>query len=154
MYLQTAASEGNLRAVALGVVALVVVIVLLDQFVWRPLIAWTDRFKVDMVEGDEPPRSWFLDLISRAWLIEQFGTHIWRPFSEWVDRGFQRRTSGFIKSPEPFAEAGYSRLAMGVLGVSCFWLYTAGIEQQPCWLPSLVRHGRNWQKGLSPLSYG
>ena len=100
-YLQTAASEGNLRAVALGVVTLVVVIVLLDQFVWRPLTAWTDRFKVDMVEGDEPPRSWFLDLISRAWLIEQFGTHIWRPFSEWVDRGFQRRTSGFIKSPEP-----------------------------------------------------
>ena len=116
-YLQTAASEGNLRAVALGVVTLVVVIVLLDQFVWRPLIAWTDRFKVDMVEGDEPPRSWFLDLISRAWLIEQFGTHIWRPFSEWVDRGFQRRTSGFIKSPEPFAEAGHSRLAMGILSV-------------------------------------
>lgn len=116
-YLQTAASEGNLRAVALGVLTLVVVIVLLDQFVWRPLIAWTDRFKVDMVEGDEPPRSWFLDLISRAWLIEQFGTHIWRPFSEWVDRGFQRRTSGVIMSPEPFTEAGHSRLAMGILSV-------------------------------------
>ena len=85
-YLQTAANEGNLRAVILGVATLVLVIVLLDQFVWRPLIAWTDKFKVDMVEGDEPPRSWFLDLISRAWVIEQFGTRIWRPFSEWVDQ--------------------------------------------------------------------
>ena len=83
-YLQTAANEGNLRAVILGVATLVLVIVLLDQFVWRPLIAWTDKFKVDMVEGDEPPRSWFLDLISRAWVMEQFGTRIWRPFSEWV----------------------------------------------------------------------
>ena len=114
-YLQTAANEGNLRAVILGVATLVLVIVLLDQFVWRPLIAWTDKFKVDMVEGDEPPRSWFLDLISRAWVIEQFGTRIWRPFSEWVDRGFQRRTSGVIASLEPSGEATASRLAIGIL---------------------------------------
>ncbi len=70
-YLQTAANENNLRAVFLGVVTLVGVIVLLDQFVWRPLIAWSDRFKMDMVEGDEPPSSWFLDLLSRAWLVER-----------------------------------------------------------------------------------
>src|SRR5437773_1665723 len=114
-YLQTAASQGDSHAVVLGVITLVGVIVLLDQLVWRPLIAWTDRFKMDMVEGDEPPRSWFLDLLSRAWLVEQFGTRIWRPFSEWVDRGFQRRASGIITSPEPSAEAGHSRMAMGIL---------------------------------------
>ena len=114
-YLQTAANEGNLTAVLSGVITLVGVIVLLDQLLWRPLIAWTDRFKMDMVEGDEPPRSWFLDLLSRAWLVEQFGTRIWRPFSEWVDRGFQRRASRIIASPEPSAEAGQSRLAMGIL---------------------------------------
>jgi len=114
-YLQTAANAGNLTAVFLGVVTLVGVIVLLDQLLWRPLIAWTDRFKMDMVEGDEPPRSWFLDLLSRAWLVEQFGTRLWRPFSEWVDRGFQRRTGGVIASPEPSAEAGQSRMAVAIL---------------------------------------
>ncbi|TMA93846.1 MAG: ABC transporter permease subunit [Deltaproteobacteria bacterium] len=116
-YLQTAADKGDTHAVILGITTLVVVIVLLDQLVWRPLIAWTDRFKVDMVEGDEPPRSWFLDLISRAWLVEQFGTRIWRPFSEWVDSGFQRRTSGVIASPELSTETGHSRLAIGILTV-------------------------------------
>jgi NitT/TauT family transport system permease protein len=114
-YLQTAANKGDPHAVVLGVITLVFVIVLLDQLVWRPLIAWTDRFKVDMVEGDEPPRSWFLDLISRAWLIEQFGKRIWRPFSEWVDRGFQRRTSGIIASPELSTESGHSRFAITIL---------------------------------------
>ena len=115
-YLQTAANEGNLHAVVLGVATLVVVIVLLDQLCLAPTYR-LDRSdsKSDMVEGDEPPRSWFLDLISRAWLVEQFGTRIWRPFSEWVDRGFQRRTSGVIASPEPSAEAGHSRLAIGIL---------------------------------------
>ena len=114
-YLQTAANENNLHAVFLGVVTLVGVIVLLDQFVWRPLIAWSDRFKMDMVEGDEPPSSWFLHLLSRSWLVEQFGTRVWRPFSEWVDRGFQRRARGVIASPEISGEAGSSRLAIGIL---------------------------------------
>ncbi len=114
-YLQSAANKGDLRAVVLGVTTLVGVIVLLDQFVWRPLIAWADRFKLDMVEGDEPPRSWFLDLLSRAWLVEQFGNRVWRPFSERIDKRFQKRTGGVIPSPERSAEAGTSRLAMGIL---------------------------------------
>lgn len=114
-YLQTASNKGDSHAVVLGVVTLVVVIVLLDQLVWRPLIAWTDRFKVDMVEGDEPPRSWFLDLLARSRLAERFGLYVWRPFSEWVDQGCQRRMSGAIAAPEPSAETGHSGLAIGIL---------------------------------------
>jgi NitT/TauT family transport system permease protein len=114
-YLQTAANAGDLQAVVLGVATLVLVIVMLDQFVWRPLIAWTDKFKVEMVEGDEPPRSWFLDLISRAWLVEQFGARVWQPFSEWVDRGFQRRARDVVASPETHVEETPSRLAMVIL---------------------------------------
>ena len=154
-YLQTAASKGDTRAVVLGLPPWSWSSFLLDQLVWRPLIAWTDRFKVDMVEGDEPPRSWFLDLISRAWIIEQFGTRMWRPFSEWVESGFQRRTSGVIASPEPSAETGHSRLAMGIL--MCFLAHgfiRRLSEQQPYWLPCRVRPGGNWEKGSSPLSYG
>jgi NitT/TauT family transport system permease protein len=113
-YLQVAANEGNLKAVVLGIFTLVAVIILLDQFVWRPLIAWSDRFKMDMVEGDEPPTSWFLDLLARAWLVEQFGARIWRPFSECVDRAFQRRARA-IASPEPI-HVGTSPLALAILG--------------------------------------
>ena len=114
-YLQTAANQNDLQAVILGVLTLVGVIVMLDQFVWRPLIAWSDRFKMDMVEGDEPPGSWFLDLLSRAKLVEQFGARIWQPFSEWVERGFQRRAKGVIESPEMLAERGSSPVAIGIL---------------------------------------
>ncbi len=117
-YLQTAANQGDLHAVFLGVATLVVVIILLDQLIWRPLIAWTDRFKVDMVEGDAPPKSWLLDLFSRAWLVEKFGATIWRPFSEWVDRGFQRRTRGSIAAPERLlGQDKPSRLALVMLSI-------------------------------------
>ena len=99
-YLQTAANAGNVPAILSGVTVLVVVILLLDQFVWRPLIAWTDRFKVEMVEGDQPPISWFLDLLSRAWLVERFGTRLWQPFTEWVDTGLQARLGDRVVGPE------------------------------------------------------
>ena len=95
-----------------------------------------------------------LDLISRAWLIEQFGTHIWRPFSEWVDTGFQRRTSGFIKSPEPVAEAGHSRLAMGILSVFLLLALYGGYRAASLLvtLPGSAR--AESEKGSSPLSSG
>lgn len=61
-YLSEAAAQGDERAILLGIGALVLVIVVLDQCVWRPLIAWSERFKLEMVEDDNPATSWFYDL--------------------------------------------------------------------------------------------
>jgi NitT/TauT family transport system permease protein len=49
-FLQTAASNGNTAAILWGLGAMIAVIVLLDQLVWRPAIAWSDRFKFEQVE--------------------------------------------------------------------------------------------------------
>jgi NitT/TauT family transport system permease protein len=85
-YLQAAASEGNLQAVTWGVGTLVLVIVVLDQLVWRPLLVWSERFKLEMVESDNPPASWFYDLLSRSRLIDWLGEHISSPLGETMDR--------------------------------------------------------------------
>jgi NitT/TauT family transport system permease protein len=62
-YLSEAANRGDLRAVFLGIAALLAVIILLDQFVWRPLLAWSDRFRLETVGAAEPPSSW----VYEAW---------------------------------------------------------------------------------------
>jgi len=49
-YLQTAASAGDTGAICWGLSAMIAVIVLIDQIVWRPLIAWSDKFKFEQVE--------------------------------------------------------------------------------------------------------
>src|ERR1700726_672161 len=49
-YLQTAASAGDMTSVLSGVITMIAVIVLLDQLVWRPVIAWAEKFKVEQVE--------------------------------------------------------------------------------------------------------
>lgn len=62
-YLHEAANREDFRAIAYGLATLILTIVVLDQFVWRPLLAWSDRFKVEMTESADPPTSWFYDLL-------------------------------------------------------------------------------------------
>jgi NitT/TauT family transport system permease protein len=65
-YLQTAASAGDTSSILWGVATMIAVIVLLDQLIWRPVIAWAQKFKVEQVESTETPQSWVLDFINRS----------------------------------------------------------------------------------------
>ncbi len=92
-YLQTAANQGNITAVLWGLGTLIAVIVLMDQFVWRPLLAWADKFKIETVESEEAPRSWFYDLLGRSWLVEQLQRRLVGPLMERIDLGLVRRSA-------------------------------------------------------------
>jgi NitT/TauT family transport system permease protein len=88
-YLQEAANQGNYRSILFGLAALVLTIVALDQFIWRPLLAWSDRFKVETVESDQPPTSWFYDLMKASnlflWARSFFG-NLTERFDSWMIR--------------------------------------------------------------------
>ncbi len=87
-YLKAAASQGDITAVLAGVGTLILVVVLLDQFIWRPLLAWADKFKIEMVEGNEEQSSWFMDILSKSWLVSFLQSRI-NPISEWLDKALQ-----------------------------------------------------------------
>jgi NitT/TauT family transport system permease protein len=93
-YLQEAANRGEMRAVLAGVAALVATIVVLDQILWRPLLSWADKFRVDTVAGEAPPRCWFGDLVSRSSLIERAGRRLAAPLGETLDRFMHERLGG------------------------------------------------------------
>lgn len=84
-YLQTAANTGDVRAIAWGILTLILVVVALDQLVWRPLLAWAERFKLEMVTGEMEPRSWFYDVLHNSLLVRWFGKSVVRPLSEKID---------------------------------------------------------------------
>ncbi len=81
-YLQTAASAGDTRSILWGVGTMIAVIVLLDQFIWRPVIAWAEKFKVEQVESSDAPHSWVLDLIRHSRSLAQIRKKTVRPLSE------------------------------------------------------------------------
>ncbi len=65
-YLQTAASAGDTQGIVWGIGVMVALIVVLDQLVWRPVIAWAEKFKVEQVESADAPKSWFLDVVQHS----------------------------------------------------------------------------------------
>ena len=62
-YLQTAANASDTRAMVWGLVVMIGVIIAMDQLIWRPVIAWSDRFKFEQVESTQAPHSAVLDLL-------------------------------------------------------------------------------------------
>ncbi|HYM39360.1 MAG TPA: ABC transporter permease subunit [Thermoplasmata archaeon] len=56
-YLYFAGQAGNLTAILLGLATLTIVVLILDVFMWRPLSAWAERFKVELTAGGEVSRA-------------------------------------------------------------------------------------------------
>lgn len=103
-YLQEAANQNNHTAIAWGIGTLIFTVILMDQIVWRPLLAWSDRFKVEMIENDNPPVSWFYKLISQARISKLLETRIIRPVDECLDRYLLRRFP-MITTPQKSANS-------------------------------------------------
>ncbi len=90
-YLQTAANAGDTRAVLWGLATMVATIVLLDQAVWRPVIAWSEKFKVEQVESTETHRSPVLDLLRRSKVLPRVARATVFPARETLALYFARR---------------------------------------------------------------
>ena len=81
-FLQTAASQGNKKALAWGIASLIIVIVLLDQLFWKPVTVWADKFKIELTESGEAPRSFVLTLLRRSVIVEFLLEKIYEPSAE------------------------------------------------------------------------
>ncbi len=90
-YLQTAADDGDSRSILLGILTMVAVIVLIDQFVWRPVIAWAEKFKMEQVESTNAPTSWVLDFLQRSRGVALFRKRAVRPLRERMVTYFARQ---------------------------------------------------------------
>ncbi len=87
-YLQAAANRADWFAEIAGLLTLVGVIVLMDQLIWRPLLAWADKFKMELVEGDSRVRSAVLMILRRSQIVAWLGDRVLQPLLEWSDRFF------------------------------------------------------------------
>ena len=103
-YLQTAASAGDTPSILWGIATMVALIVLLDQIVWRPVIAWAEKFKIEQVESTEAPQSWFLNLIEGSRALARVRKRFVNPTREYMRMRFalQRAAASRGERPEPW----------------------------------------------------
>jgi NitT/TauT family transport system permease protein len=92
-YLQTAASAGDTRSILWGIATMVAVIVLLDQLVWRPVIAWAEKFKVEQVQSSDAARSWVLNLLEQSSGLAKIREKTLRPLGERLLLYFARKNT-------------------------------------------------------------
>jgi NitT/TauT family transport system permease protein len=65
-YLARATAEKDLTAVGWMILTMIAVILLYDQLMFRPLVAWADKFRFEQTGAQTVPESWFLDLLQRS----------------------------------------------------------------------------------------
>ncbi len=70
-WLALAIAQKDIEAVALAVAAMAVVILVYDQLIFRPIVAWADKFRFEQTAAQQRPRSWVFDLVRRARVIKR-----------------------------------------------------------------------------------
>jgi NitT/TauT family transport system permease protein len=98
-FLQTAASSGNTRAMLWGLATMVAVIVSMDVLIWRPVIAWADKFKFEQVENSSTAQNSLLSFIRRESFLIRGYRRIFHPVVDWLTltsaRGASRAAQTF-----------------------------------------------------------
>jgi NitT/TauT family transport system permease protein len=70
-YIALAIEHRDLAAVGYAIATMLIVILIYDQVLFRPLVAWADRFRFEQEPGVVPPESWVLDVMRRSRLIDR-----------------------------------------------------------------------------------
>ena len=122
-YLQVAAEAGDTHAILWGMAVMIAVIVLLDQLVWRPVIAWSDKFKFESVEG-AAPQSFVLTLLRRSGILAGFYRRVIFPMEERVTRGLAVKAAERIEKAEtPHKIRQWTGRLIGVVALGALlWL--------------------------------
>ncbi|MGA7968287.1 MAG: ABC transporter permease subunit, partial [Terriglobales bacterium] len=88
--------------------------VLIDQLVWRPVIAWAEKFKMEQVESADAPRSWVLELLRRSRGVAYFRKRAVRPLREQMVHYF----AGRGEASQPAAEGDAAMWGWRVAGIA------------------------------------
>jgi len=121
-YIALAIERRDLAAVCWAIGTMLVVILVYDQVLFRPLVAWADRFRFEQEPGVPSPQSWVFDVLRRSRIVERSKERVialWRSSLRW-------RRSGKAPSGAPAQRAGRTlafQLAVMVLALAAVALW-------------------------------
>jgi NitT/TauT family transport system permease protein len=128
-YLQTAAVSGDVRALVTGFAVVILIVVATDQLVWRPLIAWSDKFKFEQVESADHVTSPILELLRRSSLFTSLPGRIWARVEEPVYRRMARSRECRVVQPLDEGKTGKASAALWTLAAAAILVVGWGAVQ-------------------------
>jgi NitT/TauT family transport system permease protein len=124
-YVQAAVDAKNLPALGWALLTMAVVIVLIDQLFWRPVVAWSDKFRLEQSASAAAPCSWVYSLLRQA-NVPELAARIWRPLGGAANAALDRLTAVRGPKREPQPHALGDRLYNGALIVAVVVLVALG----------------------------
>jgi NitT/TauT family transport system permease protein len=93
-YMSVAVEKGNVSAMIAAIVAMVLMIVALDQLLWRPTVVWAQKFRIEDTSQEDSMDSWFLDLLHHSHILRWIGAA-----NSSVSHAFGRLISRLFRHP-------------------------------------------------------
>jgi len=114
-YLQTAASNGDYQAMIYGLITMLLIVVLTDQLLWRPIIAWSDKFKFENVESADRVTSPILHMLRNSNVLGIIQRHTLTPLGELTYQRIAQRNERKISLGDP--REGTSRRNQAIFAI-------------------------------------
>ena len=124
-FIQTATYAGDTRALLSGIAVVILIVVATDQLVWRPLIAWSDKFKFEQVESADRVKSPILELLRKSTLLSELPGRVFARVEEPIYRRLARTSECRVVRP---LDANPSRRSS-----AGFWALAAAAGIAVCW---------------------
>ncbi len=145
-YVALAIQQQDILAVLYAVIAMLCVIMLYDQFLFRPLVAWADKFRFETTTSGVAPTSWMLDLLRKARV-----THLLTAPLQWIARQVWN-----LRLPKL---AGYSSKVTSVaVSRAIDWIWIAFIVMASAWAAYVsidyLRGSIGWADVATATLYG
>jgi NitT/TauT family transport system permease protein len=120
-YMASAVEAGDTRAALYAIVAMIVTIVVIDQLVWRPLVAWAEKFKLELTEAKDAPTSWALAILQHSLVLTWLAEH-----ASSIAAGFSKRVSGIASNVATSMTMRQTKLAKWLSRVALWGCLAAG----------------------------
>jgi len=124
-YMAVAMERGDVTAMVWAVTAMAVIVVACDQLLWRPLLVFAHRFRLEEQDG-EAPRSWVADLVGRSQRVRNLIESLSRQAWGLVRKSFSNQWTRPVLKPLGSRLHRAERLEMLTLGLGALALAWGG----------------------------
>jgi NitT/TauT family transport system permease protein len=146
-YVARAIAQQDLAAIGFAIAAMTIVILIYDQLLFRPLVVWADRFRVEQTAAQSTPHSWFLELLRRSHLAQAVSVVV----TFCIRRLFRARMFNIIPASRP---AAVRSRASGLIDLLWYTLVAAVILWFATLIVRFVAQGAGWGDALTVLRLG
>jgi NitT/TauT family transport system permease protein len=131
-YIALAIEHRDLAAVGYAIVTMLIVILIYDQVLFRPLVAWADRFRFEQEAGMTAPQSWVLNVLRRSRLVDRLTrpfAALWRRLllARWAKDAPQQQKAE-SRTQSRWVAFQWAAIAIA-LGAAAFWYLAVFVTQ-------------------------